>query len=78
MVLWVLMNGRRIFNEFLGKSNPFVFEPQVYKNVSFRRIVLKPKSWILIPKDFEFLDIFIESKWGVFPYLHLCFKVNGE
>ena len=30
----------------------------------------------MILKDFEFLDIFIESKWGVFPYLHLCFKVN--
>ena len=45
-------------------DNPFIFNPQVYKNASFQRIVLKPKSWILISKDFEFLDIFIQSKWG--------------
>ena len=57
-------------------GNSFIFKPQVYKNASFQRIVPKSKSWILILKDFEFLDIFIESKWGVFRYLHLCFKVN--
>ena len=28
----------------------------------FEKIELKPKSWILILKGFEFLDIFIESK----------------
>ena len=55
--------------------NSFVFNARVYKNTSFCQIVLKLKSWIMISKDFEFLDIFIESKWGVFPYLHLCFKV---
>ena len=32
----------------------------------------------MIPKDFEFLDIFIESKWEIFLYLHLYFKINGE
>ena len=47
-------------------SNPFDFNPPVYKNASFRRIELKPKSWILIPMDFEFMDIFIESKWEYF------------
>ena len=44
--------------------NPFIFNAKVYKNASFWKIILKPKSCILIPRDFEFLDIFIESKWG--------------
>ena len=57
-------------------GNLFVFNPKVYKNKSFHKIVLKSKSWILILKDFDLFDIFIESKWGVFPYLYLCFKVN--
>ena len=35
MVPWALMSGRRIFKEFLGKDNPFVFEPQVYKKRKF-------------------------------------------
>ena len=43
------------------------------KNASFRRIALKPKSWILSPKDFEFLDIFIESKWGGIPLFTFMF-----
>ena len=47
--------------------NSFVFNARVYKNASLWKLVLKPKSWILIPKDFEFLDIFIESKWGYSP-----------
>ena len=59
-------------------GNPFVFNPKVYKNVSFWKIVLKLKSWILIIKDFGLFDIFIESKQGVFSYLHLYFKVNRE
>ena len=40
--------------------------------------VLKSKSWILILKEFDFFNIFIGFKWGVFSYLHLCFKVNRE
>ena len=46
--------------------------------LGFQKIVLKPKSWILILKDFDLFDIFIESQWGVFSYLHLCFKVIRE
>ena len=59
-------------------GNPFIFNPRVYKNASFQKIVLKPESLILILKNFDLFDIFIESKWGVFSYLHLYFKVNGE
>ena len=59
-------------------GNPFIFNLRVYKNASFHKIVLKPKSWILILDDFNLFDIFIEFKWGVFPYLHLCFKVNRD
>ena len=40
--------------------------------------VLKSKFYFLIVMDFDFLDIFIESKWGVLSYLHLCIKVNGR
>ena len=59
-------------------GNPCIFNPKVYKNTGFRKIVLKPKSWILVLKDFDLFDILFESKWVVFLYLHLCFKVNGE
>ena len=53
-------------------SNPFVFNPKVFKNISFQKIVLKPKSWILILKDFDLFDIFIESKWGYsFIYIYV-------
>ena len=52
-------------------SNPFIFNPKVYKNASFWKIVVKLKSWILIFKDFGLFDIFIESKWRVF-------QINGE
>ena len=38
--------------------------------------ILKPKFYFLIVMDFDFLDIFIESKQGVLSYLHLCIKVN--
>ena len=45
-------------------SNSLVFNSKVYKNKSFREIVLKPKNSILILKDFDLFDIFIESKGG--------------
>ena len=42
--------------------NPSIFNVKVEENANFQKFILKPKSWILIPNDFEFLDIFIESK----------------
>ena len=72
------MGCRAIFNEFQGMRKPSIFNVRVDENSNFQKFILDPKNWTLILKDFEFLDIFIESKWGVFRYLHLCFKVNGE
>ena len=63
------------FNEFWKIVNLFIFNLRFYKNASFHKFVLKPKSWILIFKDFDLFDIFIESEWEVFPYLHLCLKL---
>ena len=43
-------------------GNRFIFNQRFYENASFSKIVLKPKSWILILKDFDLFDIFIEPK----------------
>ena len=67
-----------IFNEFLETFNSLVLKRNIFESFGFQEFELKLKSWLFIYKDFNFFDIFIESKWGVFPYLHLCFKVNGE
>ena len=32
----------------------------------FRKFVLESKSWVLIPKEFDFSNIFIGFKWGYF------------
>ena len=44
----------------------FAFNPNVYKNASFKKFILKSKNWILILKDFGFSDIVIEFQWVYF------------
>ena len=67
-----------IFNEFLETFDPLVLKGNIFESFRFQEFELKLKILLFIYKDFNFFNIFIESKWGVFPYLHLCFKVNGE
>ena len=76
--LGIIENCRVIFNEFLGPFIMIIFRRKYLKRFEFGNFELKPKFWILILKDFDFSHILFEIKWGVFPYLHLCFKVNGE
>ena len=40
----------------------------------FRYFELEVKNQIFILWSSDFFDILFESKWGVFPYLHLWFK----
>ena len=62
-----------IFNEFFKKPKLCISGVVKLQILDF---VLKPKFYFFIVMDFDFFDIFIKSKWGVLPYLHLCIKVN--
>ena len=43
---------------------PLFLTQEFIKTQVFEKLYQNPKNWIFILKDFEFLDIFIESKWG--------------
>ena len=40
-----------------------IFNLKVYEISKCPKFELESKNWILILKDFNFIDIFIESKW---------------
>ena len=54
-----------IFEKFLRSYNLVILNEKSFKNVGFGKFELESKLWLFILKDFDFLDIFIESKWGV-------------
>ena len=74
MIHWICFGLRVIFKEFL---EVFMWFFEKVENYDFQKIhdfELELKNQILIPWSFDFFDILFESKWGVFPYLHLCLK----
>ena len=77
MDLWMSKSYKMIFHEFLETFNSVILKWEILKGIEFHKFELNLNFWLFILKDINFFDIFVESKWGVFSYLHLCFKVNG-